>query len=251
VGSLAAALGVWQALTAGRVTCWVNFAELPTVGQVGREFGHRLGSGLYWQDLGDSLARILTGFALAAVLGVLLGIAVARSRLAEDVLGPVLEVLRPIPAIALVPVAIMLFPSNEQGIVFITCAAAFFPVLVATRHAVRALPPVWEEAVLTMGGGRARVLGGVVLPGALPGILGGLSTGMGVSWICVISAEMISGQYGIGYRTWQDYTVVDYPGVFVGMATIGVLGWITSSAVELLGRRVTAWLPRTDRRFAS
>ncbi|NUR67351.1 MAG: ABC transporter permease, partial [Streptomyces sp.] len=70
--------------------------------------------------------------------------------------------------------------------------------------------------------------------------------GIGVSWICVISAEMISGQYGVGYRTWQDYTVVDYPGVFVGMVTIGVLGWLTSTAVELLGRRLTRWLPRTS-----
>ena len=179
------------------------------------------------------------------MLGVATGVLVARSRLAEDLLGPVLEVLRPIPAIALVPVAILLFPSNEQGIVFITFTAAFFPVLVSTRHAVRALTPVWEEAVLTMGGGRWRVLGSVVLPGALPGIFGGLSVGIGVSWICVISAEMISGEYGVGYRTWQDYTVVDYPGVFVGMATIGVLGWLTSTAVELLGRRLTRWLPRT------
>lgn len=62
----------------------------------------------------------------------------------------------------------------------------------------------------------------------------------------MISAEMISGQYGVGYRTWQDYTVVDYPGVFVGMVTIGVLGWATSTAVELLGRRLTRWLPRTS-----
>jgi NitT/TauT family transport system permease protein len=62
----------------------------------------------------------------------------------------------------------------------------------------------------------------------------------------VISAEMISGQYGVGYRTWQDYTVVNYAGVLVGMVTIGVLGWVTSTAVELLGRRLTRWLPRTS-----
>lgn len=246
VASLVAFLGLWQLLTVRRVHLWVHFEQLPTVVQVGREFGTRLTGGPYWQDLGDSLVRIVTGFALAAVLGVTVGTAIARSRVARDILGPVLEVLRPIPAIALVPVAILLFPTNEQGIVFITFAAAFFPILVSTRHAVRALTPVWEEAVLTMGGGRWRVLAQVVLPGALPGILGGLSVGIGVSWICVISAEMISGEYGVGYRTWQDYTVVDYPGVLVGMATIGVLGWITSAAVELLGRRVTRWLPRTE-----
>ncbi|SOD84515.1 ABC transporter permease [Streptomyces sp. Ag109_G2-15] len=244
--SLATALGLWQVLTSLDVDLWLRFSQFPTVTDVARAFADRLSGADYWTDLTDSLTRILTGFALAAVLGVATGVLVARSRLAEDLLGPVLEVVRPIPAIALVPVAILLFPSNEQGIVFITCTAAFFPVLVSTRHAVRALTPVWEEAVRTLGGGRLRILGSVVLPGALPGIFGGLSVGIGVSWICVISAEMISGQYGVGYRTWQDYTVVNYPGVFVGMVTIGVLGWVTSTAVELLGRRLTRWLPRTS-----
>ncbi|MET8571714.1 ABC transporter permease [Streptomyces sp. NPDC004783] len=246
VASLAAALGLWQLLTSRDVDLWLRFSQFPTTTDVARTFADRLAGPDYWTDLTDSLTRILTGFLLAAVLGVATGVLVARSRLAEDLLGPVLEVIRPVPAIALVPVAILLFPSNEQGIVFITCTAAFFPVLVSTRHAVRALPPVWEEAVRTMGGGRWRVLGSVVLPGALPGVFGGLSVGIGVSWICVISAEMISGQYGVGYRTWQDYTVVDYPGVFVGMVTIGVLGWLTSTAVELLGRRLTHWLPRAS-----
>ncbi|MFJ7626528.1 ABC transporter permease [Streptomyces sp. NPDC097595] len=249
--SLAAVLGLWQALTTYDINLWLRFEQFPTVGEIARAFADRVAGDAYWQDLTDSLTRIVTGFALAAVLGVTVGTAVARSRIAADLLGPVLEVLRPVPAIALVPVAILLFPSNEQGIVFITCTAAFFPVMVSTRHAVRALTPVWEEAVLTMGGGRRRVLWSVVLPGALPGILGGLSVGIGVSWICVISAEMISGEYGVGYRTWQDYTVVDYPGVFVGMATIGLLGWLTSTAVELLGRRLTRWLPRTESRPAA
>ncbi|MGX9888595.1 ABC transporter permease [Streptomyces sp. NPDC002276] len=246
LGSLAAALGIWQLLTSLNVDLWVRFSQFPTVADVARAFADRVTGDDYWTDLTDSLTRILTGFALAAVLGVAAGVLVARSRLAEDLLGPLVEVLRPIPAIALVPVAILLFPSNEQGIVFITCTAAFFPVLVSARHAIRALTPVWEEAVRTMGGGRWRILFSVVLPGALPGIFGGLSVGIGVSWICVISAEMISGQYGVGYRTWQDYTVVDYPGVFVGMVTIGLLGWLTSTAVELLGRRLTHWLPRTS-----
>ncbi|MFJ5994874.1 ABC transporter permease [Streptomyces sp. NPDC092370] len=245
-GSLAAALGLWQLLTTLDVNLWMRFSQFPTVTDVARAFADRLAGPDYWTDLIDSLTRIVTGFLLAAVLGVATGVLVARSRLAEDLLGPVLEIVRPIPAIAMVPVAILLFPSNEQGIVFITFTAAFFPVLVSTRHAVRALIPVWEEAVRTMGGGRWRILGSVILPGALPGIFGGLSVGIGVSWICVISAEMISGQYGVGYRTWQDYTIVNYPGVFVGMVTIGLLGWLTSTAVELVGRRLTRWLPRTS-----
>lgn len=196
VASLGVALAVWQTLTSLDVELWLRFGQFPTVTEVAAKLAERASTGPYWQDLADSLRRIVSGFALAAVLGVAVGTAIARSRVAADVLGPVLEVLRPIPAIALVPVAILLFPSNEQGIVFITCAAAFFPVLVSTRHSVAALSPVWEEAVLTMGGGRGRVLLSVVLPGALPGIFGGLSVGIGVSWICVISAEMISGSTG-------------------------------------------------------
>lgn len=210
VASPLAALGVWQLLTSYDVQLWLRFEQFPTVVEVASALADRVGTEAYWQDLGHSLRRIAVGFLLAAVLGVAAGTAVARSRWAADILGPLVEVVRPIPAIALVPVAILLLPTNEQGIVFITCAAALFPVLVSTRHAVRALNPAWEEAVLTLGGGRARVLFSVVLPGALPGIFGGLSVGIGVSWICVISAEMISGEYGVGYRTWQDYTVVDH-----------------------------------------
>ena len=243
VGSLVAALLLWQWLTTADVTLWLRFDRLPGPSAVAEQFGHVARDPVYYQDVAQSLIRILTGFALAAVVGIAAGIAVARSWLVSDVLQPLFEVLRPIPAIALVPVAILLFPRNEEGIVFITFTAAFFPILVSTRHAVRALPTRWEDAVRTMGGGRWRVLSSVILLGALPGVFGGLSVGMGVSWICVISAEMISGDFGVGYRTWHAYTIVDYPSVLVGMVTIGVLGWGTAAAVELLGRRVTRWLP--------
>lgn len=141
VASVAAALGLWQLLTSLDIDLWLRFSQFPTVADVARAFADRLAGDDYWTDLTDSLTRIVTGFLLAAVLGVATGVLVARSRLAEDLLGPILEIVRPIPAIALVPVAILLFPSNEQGIVFITFTAAFFPVLVSTRHAVRALPP--------------------------------------------------------------------------------------------------------------
>jgi len=111
---------------------------------------------------------------------------------------------------------------------------------------VRALPTIWEDSVRTFGGNSWDVLRRVVLPGILPGLFGGLSVGMGVAWICVVSAEMISGRLGVGYRTWQAYTVLNYPDVFVGIITIGVLGFGTTAAVELIGRRATRWLPRAE-----
>jgi NitT/TauT family transport system permease protein len=245
--SLGGALLIWHLLTAYDVRLWLRFDQFPGPAEVASRFTTELQGQTFWLDLTQSLIRIITGFTLAAVLGVGLGIAISRSRWAADLLQPVLEVVRPIPAIALVPVAILLFPTNEQGIVFITATAAFFPILVSTRHAVRALPTVWEDALRTMGATRRQVLAHVVLPGIVPGIFGGLSVGMGVAWICVISAEMISGDFGVGYRTWQAYTIVDYPHVLVGMLSIGAIGWLTSGCVELVGRRLTRWLSSEQR----
>jgi NitT/TauT family transport system permease protein len=246
VGAVAAAVVLWQVLTANDIRLWLRFDTLPTVTEIVSAFGHRLGTQDYWLDLGQSLIRILTGFVLAALAAVVTGILLGRSRAFANVFGPLTELARPIPAIAIVPVAILLFPTDEAGIVFITFLAAYFPIMVSTRHAVRALPTLWEDSVRTLGGNRADVITRVVLPGILPGVFGGLSVGIGVAWICVISAEMISGRLGVGYRTWQAYTVLAYPDVFVGIITIGVLGFITSAAVELIGRRVTRWLPRGE-----
>lgn len=244
--SVVAAIGLWQVLTADKVRLLLRFDTLPTVTEIVHALGRRLATSEYWLDLAQSLIRILTGFGLAAVVGVATGVLLGRSRLFANTFGPLTELVRPVPAIAMVPVAILLFPTDEAGIVFITFLAAYFPILVSTRHAVRALPTLWEDSVRTLGGGRWDVLKQVVLPGILPGVFGGLSVGMGVAWICVISAEMISGRLGIGYRTWQDYTVLAYPQVFVGIITIGVLGFATAAAVEVVGRRVTGWLPRAE-----
>ncbi|MFI6870801.1 ABC transporter permease [Nocardia sp. NPDC050406] len=246
LSAVLAAIAVWQFLTGNDIRLWIRFDTLPTVTETLRALRTQVGTETFYLDLGQSLIRILTGFGLAALIGVTTGVALGRSRWFADIFGPLTELARPIPAIAIVPVAILLFPDDEAGIVFITFVAAYFPIMVSTRHAVRALPTLWEDSVRTLGGGRWDVLWRVVLPGSLPGVFGGLSVGIGVAWICVVSAEMISGRLGVGYRTWQAYTIVDYPGVFVGIITIGVLGYTTSAAVELLGRRVTRWLPRVQ-----
>ncbi len=246
IGSVLAALLLWQLFTAAGIRLWLRFDTLPTVTEIFSALWRQLGTDVYYLDLAQSLIRILSGFGLATVVGVGTGIALGRSRWFSTLFGPLAELARPVPAIAVVPIAILLFPDDEAGIVFITFLAAYFPIMVSTRHAVRALPTLWEDSVRTLGGNRWDVLARVVFPGALPGVFGGLSVGIGVAWICVISAEMISGRLGVGYRTWQAYTIVDYPGVFVGIITIGVLGFATSAAVELMGRRVTRWLPRGE-----
>lgn len=244
---IVAFVALWQLLTAHNVVAWLRFNRMPAPMRVVESFGARISSGGYYDDLLASLQRILLGFGLAAAVGITLGILVGRSSTARMTLRPFIEIVRPIPAIALVPLTILLFPSSEQGIVFITFFAAFFPVAVSTIHATESLPKVWEEAAKTIGAGRLSLLLHVILPGALPGIFAGLSVAMGVAWICVVSAEMISGQFGIGYYTWQSYGLLDYPGVVVGMISIGGLGLSTAWGVERVGRRINHWLPRASR----
>jgi NitT/TauT family transport system permease protein len=244
---IAAFLVLWHLLTAHNVVAWLRFNRMPAPEAVFHTLVARVSSGGYYDDLLASLQRILLGFGLAAVVGIGLGVLVGRSEIARMTLRPFIELIRPIPAIALVPLTILLFPSSEQGIVFITFFAAFFPVVVSTIHAMDSMPKVWEEAAQTMGAGRMSLLFHVIIPGALPGIFAGLSVAMGVAWICVVSAEMISGQYGIGYYTWQAYGLLDYAGVVVGMISIGALGLGTAWLVERVGRRVNRWLPRAAR----
>ncbi|MBF6180793.1 ABC transporter permease [Nocardia otitidiscaviarum] len=233
----------WHVVTEMDLVAWLRFDKLPGPLDVAASLRLQLESGVFYEHMVASLRRILSGFAIAAVLGVAAGMAIGRSRVAAALLRPLLEVARPIPAIALVPIAILLFPTSEQGIVFITCFAAFFPVTVSTIHAMKALPQVWTDAARTLGANRWQVLFHVVLPGAMPAIFSGLSVGMGVAWICVISAEMISGQFGVGYWTWMSYSLLDYAGVVTGMLTIGALGYGTAWVIERVGRRVNHWLP--------
>ncbi|MBF6136228.1 ABC transporter permease [Nocardia otitidiscaviarum] len=233
----------WHVVTEMDLVAWLRFDKLPGPLDVAASLRRQLESGVFYEHMVASLRRILSGFAIAAVLGVAAGMAIGRSRIAAALLRPLLEVARPIPAIALVPIAILLFPTSEQGIVFITCFAAFFPVTVSTIHAMKALPQVWTDAASTLGANRWQVLFHVVLPGAMPAIFSGLSVGMGVAWICVISAEMISGQFGVGYWTWMSYSLLDYAGVVTGMLTIGALGYGTAWVIERVGRRVNHWLP--------
>jgi NitT/TauT family transport system permease protein len=137
--------------------------------------------------------------------------------------------------------SIMLWPSNEVSIVFITFLGAFFPILLNTVHGVEAIDPVLLRAARSLGAKERRLLAHVVLPGALPHIFTGLAVGMGVAWVSLIAAEMISGQFGIGYFTWEAYSLITYSEIALGMITIGVLGLLCSGAIRLVARICMPW----------
>src|SRR5206468_1485649 len=145
-----------------------------------------------------------------------LGLVMGWYRLARELVFPTTEVIRPIPAIAWVPMSIMLWPTAESSMVFITFLGAFFPILLNTMHGVGAIDPVLIRAARSLGAPPLALFREVMLLGALPHAFTGLSLGMGVAWVSLIAAEMISGQFGIGYFTWEAYSLIEYADIVVG-----------------------------------
>ncbi len=192
-------------------------------------------------DIFSSLTRVFAGFAIAAITGIGLGLAIARLKLAEDVFLPPLEILRPIPAVAWIPLAILMFPSAEISMIFITYTGALFPILLNTIHGVEGIDRRLVASARSLGAGRGAILWEVILPGAMPSIVTGLAIGMGTSWFCLVTAEMISGQFGIGYYTWESYTLQNYADIVVGMLVIGALGMASSILVRKIGAWLTPW----------
>ena len=239
--SIASVLLFWQLATQYKLDAYIRFNNIPTPAQVLEKVVEVNSSPKFVTNIGISVRRILLGFLVATVLGVGLGLLVGRYRMVRGLVMPAMEVFRPIPAIAWVPMSIMLWPDNEVSIVFITFLGAFFPILLNTVHGVEAIDPVLLRAARTLGAGEASLLRHVVLPGALPHIFTGLAVGMGVAWVSLIAAEMISGQFGIGYFTWEAYSLISYAEIALGMITIGVLGLLCSGAIRLLAKLAMPW----------
>lgn len=239
--SLLIFLLAWHLLTRYRVEFFVRFTNVPSPLEVYASFTRAIHDPHFLMHIALSCRRIFLGFSLAALLAVPLGLVMGRFKLVHEAVFPVAEVLRPIPAIAWVPMAIMLWPTNEQSIIFITFLGSFFPILVNTLHGMSLVDPVLVRAAQCLGARERAIFREVYFPASLPHIFTGLTVGMGVAWVSLIAAEMISGQYGIGYFTWEAYSLVQYPDIALGMITIGVLGLASSLLVRAIGKLVMPW----------
>jgi NitT/TauT family transport system permease protein len=239
--SLVAFLIVWHLLTKYRVVFFVRFTNVPSPLAVYASFTKAIHDPKFLLHVLLSCRRIIFGFSLAALVAVPLGLVMGRFKLIHEIVFPVSEVLRPIPAIAWVPMAIMLWPTNEQSIVFITFLGSFFPILVNTLHGMSLVDPVLVRAARCLGAKEASIFREVYFPASLPHIFTGLTVGMGVAWVSLIAAEMISGQYGIGYFTWEAYSLVQYPDIALGMIAIGVLGLLSSLVIRAAGKLAMPW----------
>jgi NitT/TauT family transport system permease protein len=244
--SIGSVLLVWYLATKYQWDFYIRFGNIPTPADVWDKVREVNQSSKFIVNVGISVRRVLIGFALASVAGIFLGILIGRYQIVRALTMPALEVFRPIPAIAWVPMAIMLWPSNEVSIVFITFLGAFFPILINTIHGVEEIDEVLFRAARSLGTKEKDLIVYVVIPGALQHIFTGLAVGMGVAWVSLIAAEMISGQFGIGYFTWEAYSLISYAEIALGMITIGILGLLCSKAIQICSKLATPWIGATS-----
>ncbi len=239
--SLSIGVLLWHVASATNFNWFINFENVPTPGKVFMAFIGHLQTQVFYTHIGVSMRRILISYSIAVVIGILVGVLMGRSRIARNFINPYIEVIRPIPAVAWIPLAILMWPTEESSIIYITFLGALFPIVLNTLHGVEQTPDVLVRAAQSLGASRFGIFWHVVLPGALPSIAAGLSIGMGVSWFSLLAGEIISGQYGIGYFTWDAYSLINYQDIIVGMLVIGFLGTASTAAVKLLTRPMLKW----------
>ncbi|WP_256684683.1 ABC transporter permease [Halococcus qingdaonensis] len=193
-------------------------------------------------------ARVAVGVVAAALLAIPLGLVVGTSDRWENLLYPALEALRPIPPISWLPIAIIVFPALALGSIsvplpalFVVFIGAFFPIFTNTIEGARTIETEYGQAARSLGAGSGDVFRHVVLPATLPSIITGLSLGVGLGWITVVAAELLTGGPGLGYIIIQGSRLLQNQVVVIGMLAVGALGYATSALVEALGNWLMPW----------
>ena len=237
VRTLAIFAAVWAALAA-----WTgNPVLLPSPWSVVSAFAELAQDGELFVHAGISLGRMVVALVIAAGLAIPLGLAMGLSRRLEDVVDPLVELLRPISGIAWIPLALFIFGVGQALPLFIMTYAAFFPILLGTIAGVRGVDRNLLAAARTMGVGRRNVVLRVVVPAALPSLMVALRLGVAAAWTAVVAAELIGAPSGVGYAVEWYRELLMTPQVMAFIALIGLLGYLCDRAVRVLQQRTTPW----------
>lgn len=198
-------------------------------------------SGTWLEYVYLSGQRVLIGFAIAAVTGIVVGILIGWYRIVSDLLDPIVQWLRPIPMTAWLPFATFLFGIREGAAIFLIAMGAFYPIAVNCTAGAEQTPKNLVRAALMLGTPPRILLLRVVLPSAVPYILTGLRVGISIGWVLVIVAEMLAVKGGIGYAMWTAYQFVRIDLIIAAMFTVGFLGLASDRLLLLIGARISRW----------
>lgn len=198
-------------------------------------------SGRWIFDVAASASRVFAGFAIASLLGIGLGMAIGWSRTVEKLIEPTLQVLRPVPPVSWIPLAIIWFGIADKPAIFLVFIGSFFSVLLSTIHGVKTCDKNLLRAGAMAGGSPGRLLRHIVFPAALPSIFSGLRIAIGAAWMLTVTAEMVAVKSGVGYVLWDSYYFLRYDLVIASMASIGLLGFLSDLGIKVLAGRLLRW----------
>ena len=194
-------------------------------------------------DIIASLVHLGVGYGLGITTGLLLALLAARFVFVEIIIDPIVEILRPIGAIAWIPIAILMFGIGRGVPVFLIFYAAIFPVFINTLAGIKQVDPRLVQAAEMLGASRRMIVTHVVMPAALPLILAGARLSLGVAWMAMVAAELTGADSGLGWRIfwYQEFFAMDK--VMAVILTIGILGYIFDTLLRWLQARITRWSP--------
>jgi sulfonate transport system permease protein len=238
VGLSCVILALWQGLFQ---LGYIKPLILPPPTQVAATFWDLLKSGAMARHVGISVLRVLEGFGIAAFLGLSFGVAIGLSRTLDRLTDLIIQVVKPIPPIAWIPLAILWFGIGEESKVYIIFLGAFFPVIINTIDGIRQTDQKFVEVARILAVPRCKFVRQVVLPGALPAIMTGIRVGLMVAWMCVVAAELIAAGSGIGYLIMDARQLSQSDVVLVGMITIGIIGKLMDSVIKRVEKRLVGW----------
>jgi len=206
-------------------------------------FQHQDASGLYMgEHVVASLKRISTGFVLALAVAVPAGLLMGRSKAAHAVGSPIVELLRPIPPLAWVPIFLVVF-KFFWGPILIVFLGIVFPILLNVRLGARSVDPVLIDAARTLGARRSQIFLKVVFPYTIPYLMTGIKVGLGIGWMCIVAAEMLGAVGGgVGYYIFLTAGSSLYTKMYAGIVTIGLLSVLTTGVAGLFERWINKWM---------
>lgn len=225
------------------VTTFGNTPEsiLPKIGTVGKTISEMLKDGSLQKDLATSLKRVLEGYLISAVLGIILGTAMGMSDTVKKIFYPTVTTIRQIPIMAWIPLLILWCGIGETSKVVIIVIASFFPIMVNTLSGIGSTPLEYIEVARLYKLSRLKTFLRVYLPHALPNIQTGLKLGLGVSWMAVVAAELIASTSGIGYKMSYARTLMRSDIVIICMIVIGIIGILMDKILTVVFNLLTPW----------
>ena len=213
---------------------------MPAPTSIAKTAAAMIASGELLYNLLASLRREATAFLFAAT-AIPLGMAMGWWRVVYNQVNPVMEILRPIPPLAWMPLSILWFGLGDEQNEFIIFLGMFFPILVNTIVGVKNIEPNLVRAARSLGAPERKVLWRVVLIGALPQIITGVRIGLGVGWMALVAAELVGANSGLGFLINDARSMLRTDTIAVGMLTIGIIGLVIDTAIRLLSRRLLPW----------